>query len=121
MAEYRNVERSLHELAQGGAGLDVDALGLLTPGEVASLLHVDANTVARWCNEGRLRAIRTPGGHRRYPVSEVLRLARRGTTPVPKARTPDEPAAAQAPRTNAEVRARGPQTSGEARWPMKDS
>jgi excisionase family DNA binding protein len=56
--------------------IELDSLGLLTPGEVAALLHVDANTVARWSNEGRLRAIRTPGGHRRYPASEVLRLAR---------------------------------------------
>jgi excisionase family DNA binding protein len=55
---------------------ELDSLGLLTPGEVAALLHVDANTVARWSNEGRLQAIRTPGGHRRYPASEVLRLVR---------------------------------------------
>jgi excisionase family DNA binding protein len=58
----------------------LDSLGLLTPGEVAALLHVDANTVARWSNEGRLRAIRTPGGHRRYPASEVLRLAKANDT-----------------------------------------
>jgi excisionase family DNA binding protein len=55
-----------------------DPLGLMTPAEVAAILHVDANTVARWANGGKLRAVRTPGGHRRYYATEVLRLARRG-------------------------------------------
>lgn len=44
---------------------------LLTPGEVAELLRVDVKTVARWAKEGRLAAIRTPGGHRRYSVLQV--------------------------------------------------
>lgn len=53
------------------------ALGLMTPGEVASILHVDANTVARWSDKGRFRSVRTPGGHRRYFAADVLDLARR--------------------------------------------
>ncbi len=52
-------------------------LGLLTPGEAASLLLVDANTVARWSDKGRFRSVRTPGGHRRYYAADVLALARR--------------------------------------------
>jgi excisionase family DNA binding protein len=56
----------------------VSALGLMTPGEVAAILHVDANTVARWSNDGKLRAVRTPGGHRRYYAVEVLEIARNG-------------------------------------------
>jgi excisionase family DNA binding protein len=55
-----------------------DGLGLMTPGEVATVLHVDANTVARWSNNGRLRAVRTLGGHRRYYAAEVLAIARSG-------------------------------------------
>lgn len=40
---------------------------LLTPGEVAELLRVDARTVTRWAKTGKLpAAVRTPGGHRRY-------------------------------------------------------
>jgi excisionase family DNA binding protein len=77
MNEHAN--RKLGRLAgamQVESLVELDSLGLLTPGEVAAILHVDANTVARWSNEGRLRAIRTPGGHRRYPASEVLSLAR---------------------------------------------
>ncbi len=57
-----------------------DLLGLMTPGEVAGILHVDANTVARWANGGKLRAVRTPGGHRRYYAREVLQLARQGSS-----------------------------------------
>lgn len=53
-------------------------LGLMTPGEVAAVLHVDANTVARWSDNGKLRAVRTPGGHRRYFTTEVLHIARSG-------------------------------------------
>jgi excisionase family DNA binding protein len=55
-----------------------NGLGLMTPGEVATVLHVDANTVARWSNNGRLRAVRTLGGHRRYYADEVLAIARGG-------------------------------------------
>jgi excisionase family DNA binding protein len=50
----------------------------MTPGEVASVLHVDPNTVARWSDNGKLRALRTPGGHRRYFSAEVVEIARNG-------------------------------------------
>lgn len=50
-------------------------LGLMTPGEVASLLHVDINTVARWSDDGKFRNVRTPGGHRRYFASDILEYA----------------------------------------------
>ena len=54
---------------------DRSTLGLMTPGEVASLLHVDINTVARWSDEGKFRSVRTPGGHRRYFASDILDFA----------------------------------------------
>ena len=47
---------------------------LMTPSEVARLFRVDAKTVSRWAQEGRLPCIRTLGGHRRYPRDEVMRL-----------------------------------------------
>jgi len=49
---------------------------LLTPAEVASMFRVDPKTVTRWARDGRLTAVRTLGGHRRYLESEVLRLLR---------------------------------------------
>ena len=47
---------------------------LLTPAEVASLFRVDPKTVTRWAKAGKLTAIRTLGGHRRYRQSEVQAL-----------------------------------------------
>ncbi len=47
---------------------------LLTPAEVAKLFRVDPKTVTRWAKAGKLTAIRTLGGHRRYRQSEVKSL-----------------------------------------------
>jgi excisionase family DNA binding protein len=48
-----------------------------SPGETAKILGVTPATLRGWTNRGRLRAETTEGGHRRYPVSEVLRLAKK--------------------------------------------
>ena len=53
-----------------------DAEVLLTPKEVAQLFHVNPKTVTRWAKAGKLTAIRTLGGHRRYRESEVLERLR---------------------------------------------
>ena len=47
---------------------------LLTPAEVAKLFRVDPKTVTRWAKAGKITAIRTLGGHRRYRQSEVQNL-----------------------------------------------
>lgn len=47
---------------------------LLTPAEVAALFRVDPKTVTRWARAGKITAIRTLGGHRRYRSSEVYAL-----------------------------------------------
>ena len=44
---------------------------LLTPSEVADMFRVNPKTVTRWARTGRLPAIKTIGGHRRYRLSEV--------------------------------------------------
>ena len=49
---------------------------LLTPKEVALLFHVNPKTVTRWAIAGKLTAIRTLGGNRRYRESEVLERLR---------------------------------------------
>jgi excisionase family DNA binding protein len=46
---------------------------LLTPSEVAELFGVAPKTVTRWAGAGKLGAIRTLGGQRRFRVSEVRR------------------------------------------------
>ena len=53
-----------------------DSERLLTPAEVAAMFRVDPKTVTRWARDGRLTAIRTLGGHRRYLEAEVLALLR---------------------------------------------
>src|SRR5688572_13179276 len=46
---------------------------LLTPSEVAALFRVNPKTVTRWARAGKLTAIRTLGGHRRFRASEIRR------------------------------------------------
>jgi excisionase family DNA binding protein len=53
---------------------------LLTPSEVAKLFRVDPKTVTRWAKAGKITAIRTLGGHRRYRQSEIQALIK--TTPA---------------------------------------
>ncbi|HEY3723093.1 MAG TPA: BldC family transcriptional regulator [Acidimicrobiia bacterium] len=51
--------------------MDDDPNALLTPGEVAERFKVSPRTVGRWARDGRIQAIRTLGGHRRFRASEV--------------------------------------------------
>ncbi len=51
--------------------LQADAL--LTPAEVAALFRVNPKTVTRWARAGKITAIRTLGGHRRFRASEIRR------------------------------------------------
>ena len=44
---------------------------LLTPAEVASLFRVSPKTVTRWAHSGKLTAMKTLGGHRRFRAGEV--------------------------------------------------
>jgi excisionase family DNA binding protein len=62
----------------------IDSEVLMTPAEVAAIFRVDPKTVTRWAKSGKLTAIRTLGGHRRYRQSEVQDLlkmndSRKGT------------------------------------------
>ena len=61
---------------------DVGRNALLTPSEVASMFRVDPKTVTRWAKAGKLSAIRTLGGHRRYSEAEVRMLL--GGVPNPR-------------------------------------
>lgn len=51
-----------------------DAEPLLTPAEVATMFRVDPKTVTRWAQAGKLSAVRTLGGHRRFHEDEVRSL-----------------------------------------------
>lgn len=61
-----------------GSDASHEAEELLTPGEVAAIFRVNPKTVTRWHRDGKLSAIRTLGGHRRFYASEVRRLLEEG-------------------------------------------
>jgi excisionase family DNA binding protein len=58
---------------------------LMTPAEVASLFRVDPKTVTRWADAGKLTAVRTLGGHRRYRQDEVQNLLVASSISLPSA------------------------------------
>ena len=50
-------------------------MDLLRLTEAAERIGVSAATLKQWIYKGKLRSVRTPGGHHRIPRSEVQRLA----------------------------------------------
>ncbi len=49
---------------------------LVSPKQAARAMGVSESSLKRWCDRGLLAAVRTPGGHRRLPVAEVLRFVK---------------------------------------------
>jgi len=47
---------------------------LLPPREAARVLGISYPTLKQWIYRGKLRTIKTPGGHHRVPESEIDRL-----------------------------------------------
>ena len=47
---------------------------LLTPSEAAELLSISPTTIRLWARNGRLKSVKTLGGHRRFTRDEVLSL-----------------------------------------------
>ena len=62
-----------------------DSQVLMTPAEVAALFRVDPKTVTRWADAGKLTAVRTLGGHRRYSQDEVQNLLVASSISLPAA------------------------------------
>jgi MerR family transcriptional regulator, light-induced transcriptional regulator len=48
---------------------------ILSTVDVARLFDVTVTTVKRWADEGTLRCHKTPGGHRKFPVRNVVEFA----------------------------------------------
>ncbi len=46
----------------------------VTLGEAADALGISTSSLRRWADTGRIRAVRTAGGHRRFPAGEIRRL-----------------------------------------------
>ena len=43
--------------------------------DIARRFGVSLSTVTRWARTGLIRAVRTPGGHYRYPAADLVRAA----------------------------------------------
>jgi excisionase family DNA binding protein len=63
---------------------------LMTPKEAGGLFRVDPKTTVRWAKRGKLRYIRTLGGHHRFYASQVRALLAAGTTSTDLEMTADE-------------------------------
>lgn len=48
---------------------------VLSTVDVARLFNVTETTVKRWADEGTLKCQKTPGGHRKFPISNVVEFA----------------------------------------------
>ena len=49
-------------------------MDLLKPKEAAKLISISYPTLKQWIYQGKIRSVKTPGGHHRIPQSEVERL-----------------------------------------------
>ena len=56
---------------------------LFTTFEVARMLSVDIGAVINWVNQGKLKAFRTPGGHRRVQKADLLSFLATYKMPIP--------------------------------------
>ena len=55
----------------------------LTTHEISRYLNVDLTTVINWCEQGKLQAYKTPGGHRRVQPENLLQFLNQYKMPIP--------------------------------------
>ncbi|MFP4106148.1 MAG: response regulator [Phycisphaerae bacterium] len=51
---------------------------------IAEMLHVDPGSVANWIDQDLLKAHRTPGGHRRVSVENLIAFLKEHKMPIPE-------------------------------------
>lgn len=59
--------------------------------DISRMLGVAVASVAKWIDQDRLKAGKTPGGHRRVLVEDLLVFLHRQKLPVPKELLPSKP------------------------------
>jgi excisionase family DNA binding protein len=101
---------SSEDTLNAAAPADEDAQ--MTLQAAAATLAISPSRLRRWADEGRIPAIRTSGGHRRFPLQAVRRLAaERGLRPNVK---PIEPPTTPLPVLAEHVQAHGRQMAAAA-------
>lgn len=60
----------------------MDTKDILSTNEVATLLNVAETTIKRWSDEQTLPCIKTPGGHRKFLVRQVIEFAEKHKYPL---------------------------------------
>ncbi len=55
---------------------------LLSPKQVAASIGVSESSLKRWCDQGVITTEKTPGGHRRIRIREVVRFLREQSHPL---------------------------------------
>ena len=66
----------------------VTAQSLLTSSQVAGLLQMNRASVNKWVRDGRLSAYKTPGGHHRIRVSDLVTFLAEHQLPIPPSLQP---------------------------------
>jgi excisionase family DNA binding protein len=64
--------------------------GTLSTSEVARMLGVAVGSVANWIDRQQLKAGRTPGGHRRIEVEDLLDFLKQQGLPIPEELTAEQ-------------------------------
>jgi excisionase family DNA binding protein len=64
---------------------------LLSPRELADALGVSESSLKRWVDAGKIRAMKTDGGHRRIALSEAVRFVRETGAPIARPELLDMP------------------------------
>ena len=67
--------RALRAAARGAAGLPAPEDKQITLQAAAATLAITPSRLRRWADEGRIPSVRTAGGHRRFSLAAVRRLA----------------------------------------------
>jgi methanogenic corrinoid protein MtbC1 len=54
----------------------------LSPKQAAKAIGVSESSLKRWCDQGLIETIRTVGGHRKLPISNLIRFVRERDKPI---------------------------------------
>ena len=71
-------QRNADSAQRISAATDARATRWLTIQEACAVLGVDQSTLRRWSDTGKVPVFRTPGGHRRYAITDVNALVNGG-------------------------------------------